>query len=60
MELQVKYIRDVEKIKYNREGDAAALLRYAGATTLYKNPQFAESFRKRAADYAAKTEKENP
>ena len=44
----------------NREGDAAALLRYAGATTLYKNPQFAESFRKRAADYAAKTEKENP
>ena len=34
MELQVKYIRDVEKIKYNREGDAAIDLRAAGAWTI--------------------------
>lgn len=30
VELQVKYTRDVEKIKYNREGDAAIDLRASG------------------------------
>ncbi len=34
VELQVKYVRDVEKIKYNREGDAAIDLRASGVWTI--------------------------